>query len=47
MVNRELKAASAKPMVLPILSHGESYRYRMISDELIRSNCKVRDSGCK
>lgn len=30
MINRELKAASAKPMVLSILSHGESYGYRII-----------------
>lgn len=30
MINRELKAASAKPMVLSILSHGESYGYQLI-----------------
>lgn len=30
MINRELKAASAKPMVLSILSHGESYGYQII-----------------
>jgi DNA-binding PadR family transcriptional regulator len=30
MISRELKAASAKPMVLSILSHGESYGYQII-----------------
>lgn len=30
MINRELKAASAKPLVLSILSQGESYGYRII-----------------
>lgn len=30
MISRELKAASAKPMVLSILSHSESYGYQII-----------------
>lgn len=30
MISRELKAASAKPMVLSILSHEESYGYQII-----------------
>lgn len=30
MISRELKAASAKPMVLSILSHRESYGYQII-----------------
>jgi len=30
MISRELKAASAKPMVLSILSHKESYGYQII-----------------
>lgn len=30
MISRELKAASAKPMVLSILSHRESYGYQIL-----------------
>lgn len=30
MISRELKAASSKPMILSILSHGESYGYEII-----------------
>jgi len=30
MISRELKAASSKPLILSILSHGESYGYRII-----------------
>jgi len=30
MISRELKAASAKPMVLSILARGESYGYQII-----------------
>lgn len=32
MISRELKAASSKPMILSILSHGESYGYQIIQD---------------
>ena len=30
MISRELKAASSKPLILSILSHGESYGYQII-----------------
>jgi DNA-binding PadR family transcriptional regulator len=30
MISRELKAASSKPMILSILSYGESYGYEII-----------------
>lgn len=30
MISRELKAASSKPMILSILSHGESYGYQIL-----------------
>lgn len=32
MISRELKAASSKPMILSILSHGESYGYQIIQN---------------
>lgn len=32
MISRELKAASSKPMILSILSHGESYGYQIIKN---------------
>lgn len=32
MISRELKAASSKPMILSILSHGESYGYQILQN---------------
>jgi len=32
MISRELKAASTKPLILSILSRGESYGYRILQD---------------
>lgn len=34
MISRELKAASSKPMILAILSRGDSYGYQILQDIL-------------